>query len=320
MKKIPTTQISSFHDLILNDRYNDALQISSSLINSYPEDPQSFILHGIGHNQLNEFDKALECFEKSRDLGCSQKEYFSNLSSLNTRKGNFHYNNKEFNKALKFFLKATDYASVNLPGNYSNIGNCYSKLGQLDKAESNYKKALKINPKFIINHINLANLYIEINDFILAEKHSRIASELDPIQPYYARVLASSLVYQNKLEEALLVYKKLVMNDGLNQTSYNDVAKTLFDLERYDDLIEFLNNNESISLKKVTLLNFYGLAHFKLGNYNDSLIFFKKAILINPNSLNIYKNIISVYDVLDDNENKKKYTLIAERVSKQSDE
>ena len=96
------------------------------------------------------------------------------------------------------------------------------------------------------------------------------------------------------------------MTDGLNQTSYNDVAKTLFDLERYDDLIEFLNNNVSISLKKVTLLNFYGLAHFKLGNYNDSLSFFEKAILINPNSLNIYKNLITVYETLGDNENKKK--------------
>ena len=244
---------------------------------------------------------------------------FANLSSLNTRKGNFYYNNDDFNAALKFFSKAIDYTSENLAGNYSNLGNCYSKLDQLEKAEVNYKKALKISPKFVINHINLANLYIEISDFILAEKHSRIASELDPIQPYYARVLASSLVYQNKLEEALLVYKKLVMTDGLNQTSYNDVAKTLFDLKRYDDLIEFLLNNESISLKKVTLLNFYGLAHFKLGNYEDSLSFFEKAILINPNSLNIYKNLISVYETLGDNENKKKYSLIAERVSKQSD-
>tara|TARA_B110000444_G_C18832347_1_gene593957 strand:+ start:147 stop:1109 length:963 start_codon:yes stop_codon:yes gene_type:complete len=319
MKKIPATQIYSFQELILNVKYNEALLISSSLINNYPEDPQSFTLHGIAHNQLNEFDKALVFFEKSRDLGCSKKEYFTNLSALNTRKGNFYYNNNKFNTALKYFLKAIDYNSENLAGNYSNLGNCYSKLGETDKAEINYKKALKISPKFIINHINLANLYIEIKDFILAEKHSRIASELDPIQPFYARVLASSLVYQNKLDEALLVYKKLVMTDGLNHISYYDVAKTLFDLERYDELIDFLKNNDSISLKKASLLNFYGLAYFKLGNYKDSLIFLEKAILIKPNFLNIYLNLISVYETLGDNENIKKYSLIAERISKQSD-
>jgi tetratricopeptide (TPR) repeat protein len=319
MNSVPITIIKDFQKLILEDRFDDALKLSTQLIIDYPDDHKSYAVHGISNLQLYEFDEALKSIETSKDLGCSRKDFFTNMAAFNTKKGNYYYNKSDFDNSLIFFLKAIKFPSVNLASNYSNLGNCYSKLNKLNKAEASYKKSVNINPKLPANHINLANHYLHISDYISAEKHARIAFDLDPIQHFYARTLAESLVFQNKLDEALSIYKKLIMNDGLNLISYIDVSKTLYELKKYDELIIFLEKNKEIANKSSTLLHLLGLGHFRTGNSSDAINYILNAILIDSKDINIYKNLVLIYESIGDKDNINKFNSIIERLSSNID-
>ena len=319
MNSVPIIIIKDFQNLILENRFDDALKLSTQLIIDYPNDHKSYSLNGVSNLQLYEFDKALKFFETSKDLGCSRKDFFTNMAAFNTKKGNYYYNKSDFDNSLVFFLKAIKFPSVNLASNYSNLGNCYAKLNKLNKAEASYKKSLTINPKFAANHINLANHYLQITDYISAEKHARIAFELDPIQHFYARTLAESLVFQNKRDEALLIYKKLIMNDGLNLNSYIDVTKTLYELEKYDELIDFLEKYKDIANKSSTLLHLLGLGHFRTGNSSDAINYILNAISIDSKDISIYMSLITIYESIGDKDNINKFNSIIERLNSNID-
>jgi tetratricopeptide (TPR) repeat protein len=51
---------------------------------------------------------------------------------------------------------------------YFNLGKCYRELGQLPEAESNFRKAIEINPRHFVARIELCSCYVLEGDFASA--------------------------------------------------------------------------------------------------------------------------------------------------------
>ena len=70
------------------------------------------------------------------------------------QKGYNAYVNKEYDKAISFYLKAIelkpDYAEA-----YYNLGLAYKNQGNLTKAIESYKKAIEVDPDHADAYINL---------------------------------------------------------------------------------------------------------------------------------------------------------------------
>ena len=99
---------------------------------------------------------------------------------------------------------------------YCNLGILESKNGNASKAFDYFTRCLKLEPRHLEAHYNLANLYFEVNDYKLAKLHYEIAAEIEPEFPniYFnlALVYALSDEYKDAIN-ALYKYKELVPED-----------------------------------------------------------------------------------------------------------
>jgi tetratricopeptide (TPR) repeat protein len=63
---------------------------------------------------------------------------------------------------------------------YCNLGIIESQMGNTSKAIDCFTKALKLEPRHLESHYNLANLYFDESELKLAKLHYEIALEIDP--------------------------------------------------------------------------------------------------------------------------------------------
>ncbi|HVV74012.1 MAG TPA: tetratricopeptide repeat protein [Verrucomicrobiae bacterium] len=85
-------------------------------------------------------------------------------------------------RAVDLYLKAI--AEQNCVADaYCNLGIIESKKGNTSKALDCLTKALKHDPRHSEAHYNLANIYLDLNDFRLAQIHYEISVEIDPKFP-----------------------------------------------------------------------------------------------------------------------------------------
>ena len=78
-------------------------------------------------------------------------------------KANDLYQEKEYEKAIKYYSKSVQYNPNNVHA-LNNLGSSYYALGDMKSAEENYKKALEVNPFFTGTLMNYASLEFNSGD------------------------------------------------------------------------------------------------------------------------------------------------------------
>jgi len=136
-------------------------------------------------------------------------------------------------------------------------------LGKLDEAVDEYKKALKLDFKNPVIHLNLASCYIRKNDINKATEELGLAVNFDPeaIEPHAILGLLYSL--QNKPDEANREYEIALQNASKLEPKNVNIYKTLGAL--------YLGQKKFDSAQNVyhMILNLYpkdAEAHFYLGS------------------------------------------------------
>lgn len=118
-------------------------------------------------------------------------------------KGIQAYKNKTYKTALTHFISAQiDYPDS--PIIYFNIGNCYYKLGQFNKAANHYKETLKTEDSTLKGntYFNLGNLFYQKGLYYKALRNYLKASQFIPEDP----------TLKMNIERTRNSFKKLVIN------------------------------------------------------------------------------------------------------------
>jgi len=96
---------------------------------------------------------------------------------------------------------------------YCNLGIIESKQGNITRAFDCFTTSLKFDPRHSESHYNLGNLYIDVNDYRLAQVHFEMAAEIDPSFPnvYFNLALVQAINHELAAAiSALTRYQELV--------------------------------------------------------------------------------------------------------------
>lgn len=110
-------------------------------------------------------------------------------------------------KAAELYAKSIEKGDC-VADAYCNLGVLESLSGRSTKAFDCFTNSLKHDPRHFESHYNLANLYLDVGDFGLAELHYGLAAELEPDFPNIYFNLGIVHALRNKLDEAISAFEE----------------------------------------------------------------------------------------------------------------
>ena len=111
----------------------------------------TLVNRGIIYVALEEYDLAIKDYDKAYRLN-------PNIAEVHVNRGNMLYMSRAFDQAITEYTKAIDMDFSKLYIALYNRGLTYEKLGQMDKAEADYRRALVLMPQWHRAQSNLDRL------------------------------------------------------------------------------------------------------------------------------------------------------------------
>jgi len=132
---------------------------------------------------------------------------------------------------------------------------------------------------------------LSLGDYPAAEQALRKAIELSPNDPQSEALLGWALMLQEKYDEALTWFQKVLVREPQNSLARINVGYISLKKKNFSDATEHLSRAIRLDNdKKATLYaHFYlGLLYLERDMFEDAQTFFQKTILLGPNLIEAY--------------------------------
>ena len=132
---------------------------------------------------------------------------------------------------------------------------------------------------------------LSLGDYAAAEQALRKAIELSPNDPQSEALLGWALMLQEKYDEAITWFQKVLVRQPQNSLARINVGYICFKKKNWNEAIEHLSRAIRMDNdKKATLYaHFYlGLVYLERDMFEDAQTFFQKTILLGPNLIEAY--------------------------------
>jgi tetratricopeptide (TPR) repeat protein len=176
-----------------------------------------------------------------------------------------------------------------------NLGEAYQRLGQLDRAEAAYRRALAVDPGAWTSHNNLGSLYADQGRPDLAEQEYRRGLALAPGTGAAHNNLGNLYRAQRRPVEAIGEFQRALALNPSDAAAHNNLGLALLDVGRPDDAkAEFeaaIRINPDYAAAHSNLGNHY----FRRGQLAEAAAEYRAAIRLDPGFANAHNNLGSVY-------------------------
>ena len=262
------------------------------------------------------------------------------------------YNQKKLEEAEKKCREVSENNNKN-PEFFNIYAAILYQLNQNSDAIDKWKKALKLNPKFVFAYNNIGNVLHKEKKFEDAIKNfdQAISIKEDYFEPYFNK--ANVLFELKKYDEAIKNYKNAIEIKKDYFQAFNNLGSVLLELKKYEEALQNFNkaidiNFEYISAHKnrlsiLQIQNRLDIAKDELdviikldpkdvesyikrsiifdkqNNLKDSLNDLQSARKISPSFPFLFGNILSLKTKMCDWENYEKYTEELEKRIKNSE-
>jgi tetratricopeptide (TPR) repeat protein len=176
-----------------------------------------------------------------------------------------HYDYGYYNLSLDHFNKLIEDNPYNMDL-YDWVIYNYSKLGDFDNAKLSFNKAVKFDDQSAKLYSAMGSAYINKTLFLEAVGYLDKAIELDP----------------------------------QNENAYVIKLKALYRGKRNLKCIEFGKESEKVFAASADISWYLGKCHSDLGNYQEAIDYFKKAVELNPKDDESLSSIAYAYLALED--------------------
>lgn len=178
---------------------------------------------------------------------------------------------------------------------HNNLGIRYSKDGLMSLAESEFRRAIELDHKYINAYNNLARIYADKKDYFQAELLYKNVLLIEP-DNYIANLNLGNLYYDGKkFYSAISQYKKAIDINPRADNPYVNLGQIY---------LHFSNVGDAEKMLKIALQNnpYYARGHYALGEFyftqelfDSAVDEFKKTLRIDPNYADAYNMLGIVY-------------------------
>ncbi|NES05439.1 MAG: tetratricopeptide repeat protein [Okeania sp. SIO2F4] len=231
--------------------------------------PEEYANLGSIYAQEKKWDLAIENYRQAILLKPNFSWYYYNLAQALNQQENW-------NDAIKNYYRAIEL-NQNFYWSYYNLGNALSKSKKWEEAINAYKNAIKIDTNFPWCYYNLGNALIELKKWDEAIYNYLYVTQLQPDIPGIYSKLGDAIEekYQSNLDAGIKDYGKAIPE--YEQYSLDDIS------------LQFLQQNPNLFVQVAD-----GLA--QANKINGAIIFYKIALELNQDDLNISEKLQQVLD------------------------
>lgn len=228
------------------------------------------------------FKSAIKLFEEALVINPNYVEALNNL-------GNIFNTMEKYEKALPYFLKA-DNIMPDEPIILNNLGIALMELGKLDEAKIKLETAIKKQPSFYQTYTNLGKVYTLKNDLVSAKNCLIKALEINPFDQKARLRLESAEELLNNLTTQEIAQLKNQLNKAENNNDKKNIDDLLKKAQLYNlgnqtgQAIYFYEEVIKIDPKQIDAINGLASAYLTSGNYEKTIDYSKKALLLNNES------------------------------------
>ena len=244
-----------------------------------PNDPMSSLLLGKAHQSLAVYDEALKDYQKAVTLDPENTLLKFNLALL-------YFEKKEFKQAIELFNKVI----LAYPDNLKARGYLGAALQATDNylaAIEQYNYVLSYQPNQFSILRNLTTCWIALNQYDKAEETCMQAMQLDPKVPDVYADIAFIEAKQAKHDKAADYYQKALAL----KPDAGDWRKALaYSLWADGKLTQAITEFNSIREYNVA-----GYLQQLLGNKEQAIASYQKALELNPNDTKTRFNLANLY-------------------------
>lgn len=197
---------------------------------------------------------------------------------------------------------------------------CREELAVLYRRYGEYDKAMELyNQISIENYKNIAETYREGKNYKKAINAYKMLIKIYPDDALNCYIdIASTYEKAENYNEAIDYYNKAIEIDSGNSAYYVNIAEIYKKLENYEEAVNYYNKAIEILNEPCQYHEKLAECYERLGKYNNAIEaykeYFKIADELSPyiytnssSKLDILKNIASLYDKLNDIENRNLY-------------
>jgi len=184
---------------------------------------------------------------------------------------------QNFEDALSEYIRVQEF-NGDRPSSHLNLGVLYVQQGQYEKAEASYRKAIDLEPVYMLSYVNLADLHRQLGNDKKAEEILRSALKIDAENAEVHQALGFLLTRTARKSEALQHFEKAmklrpdnpylayIYGLALHDTGNSKKAFDVFEYTLQDYPYE-----RDILLALVTL-------HRDRREYEESLVYARKLV------------------------------------------
>ncbi|MFI3261406.1 MAG: tetratricopeptide repeat protein [Rikenellaceae bacterium] len=324
--------------LIIDGKYNEAIEMLSTLIRVDNDSYEGYFLRGIAKYNLGDYVGAESDFTTAininsvytdayhyraisrsflGDFDNSIRDFDSAIDIRPDKEGIFYsrgiayYMNQQFDNAIidfDYYIRKKPY----VVDAYINRGSCYLMKKDTTMAFVDYNNAIRINRYDAGGYMRRGGLYLATNKLDSAYIDLTKSLELDStlVAAYFNRAIVNS--NRNNPMGALEDFSSVLKLDTMNSLTYFNRALVYSQIGDYENALNDYDKVEEYSPSNILLYYNRGGLNMKLGELKSAEYDFSKAIEIYPDFANAYLNRSAARYYLGDMEGSKKDKMIAE--------
>jgi tetratricopeptide (TPR) repeat protein len=265
------------HENSKKDNYDTAIQECSKQISGEVKGAlmeYSYNNRGIAYSAKNQFDLAIDDFNKAIELSPKYAHAFNSRGTTYIKQNLFELAIADFNTAIDL--------KPNYEFAYNNSGYAYFLKGDLDKAIADINRAIELNHNYVQAYNNRGNIYSDTGRIDQAIADYNKAIELDP--KFYSAYRNRGRAYTRlgKLDQAMTDFSKAIELNPTFAAAYDSRGYAYLRTAQYDKAITDFNKAIELNPKSHEVLIGRGLVFEAQHHYKQAIFEYKKAIELTP--------------------------------------